>query len=82
VIPSERRKRLVEWLRRGPLLYERTASEIAGMAGCAFEGDDEGAIYRGKVKRPTDLCFNDLVALENEGKVERSGRPACWEVVR
>lgn len=79
--PAERRERLLQWMRRNPLLRDHSADEIASTASCAYEGDDEGAIYRGKVKRPTDRCFDDLVALEKEGEVERRGRPATWWVV-
>lgn len=67
--PTERRERLLAWMRDYQWVFGREVAEwcpaYGGLSGC----------YR--------KAHIDLVALEREGKARRlPGRPARWEVVR
>jgi hypothetical protein len=83
VSPSERRERLVEWLRRvdRPSPSRLTAREIAD---CVVE--IWSPLYVGNKRYAR--CRADLRYLEREGRVRRhrgpdpEGRPHVWEVIR
>lgn len=76
--PSERRERLVEWMRVS-MPNPKTASEIVYLVNVY---DPLGP------KTAAQVCRADLRQLEREGRVRRhrgpdpEGRPHTWEVVR
>lgn len=66
-----RRRELLAWLRERDEHQDLMATEIADVSG----------IYDHIGHGRTDRCFDDLVALERQGCVERSGRPSEWRAV-